>query len=312
MPHPAAPLLVTHSGTFHLDDVFAYLTLRLALGLRAAGDDHTLVRTRDPAVIERAEWVWDVGTVYDPARQRFDHHQLGAPKRADGITYSAAGLVWHHHGPAAVAALLGPAASPTDAAAIAAELDATVVVRIDQIDNGEGPAGDALSLAALVEDGNPPWDAPDKGEPAAEDRAFLATAEVLEGVLRRRVEALRARRAAGALVLAAHQRGDDPRLLVLEQKLPWTEPVFAHQLPVIYAVYPVPNGNWMIDAMPPEPGSFAQRLPLPAAWAGLRDGELAAVSGVADAVFVHRQRFVGAARSRQGALALARLALAAG
>ena len=34
-------------------------------------------------------------------------------------------------------------------------------------------------------------------------------------------------------------------------------------------VSPASNGNWMVDTMPPpEPGSFAQRLPLPEAWAG--------------------------------------------
>ena len=104
----------------------------------------------------------------------------------------------------------------------------------------------------------------------------------------------------------------DPRILALDRRMPWEEPVFAHTLPVLYAVYPVPNGNWMVDAMPPEPGSFAQRLPLPEAWAGLRDAELAVASGVPDAVFAHARRFVGAARSREGALAMARGAIEIG
>jgi uncharacterized UPF0160 family protein len=92
--------------------------------------------------------------------------------------------------------------------------------------------------------------------------------------------------------------------------MPWQETVFAHGLPVLYAVYPVPGGNWMVDAMPTEPGSFAQILPLPEAWAGLRGQELAAVSGIADAVFVHPQRFVAAAGSCEGALAMALRAIA--
>jgi uncharacterized UPF0160 family protein len=114
------------------------------------------------------------------------------------------------------------------------------------------------------------------------------------------------------MVLAAHARSADPRVLELGRKLPWEGPAFAHGLPVLYAVYPVPNGNWMVDAMPPEPGSFAQRLPLPEAWAGLRDAELAAASGVPDAVFVHARRFVAAARSREGAMAMARKAIEVG
>src|SRR5215218_7368889 len=94
---PLRPLLVTHSGTFHLDDAFAYAVLRLALGLGAAGGDHALVRTRAEAVIAGTDVAWDVGAVYDPTAGRFDHHQRGAPVREDGLPYSAAGLVWRHH-----------------------------------------------------------------------------------------------------------------------------------------------------------------------------------------------------------------------
>ena len=91
VPEPHRPLLVTHSGTFHLDDAFAYAVLRLALGLGAAGGDHALARTRDEAVISGADVVWDVGAVYDAAAHRFDHHQRGAPVRDDRLPYSAAG-----------------------------------------------------------------------------------------------------------------------------------------------------------------------------------------------------------------------------
>ena len=309
---PIRPLLATHGGTFHLDDAFAYAVLRLALGLRGAGEDHALVRTRDEAVVAGADVAWDVGAVYDPAAGRFDHHQRGAPVRDDGLPYSAAGLVWRHHGEAAVAAMLASPGAADLAVAVASEIDREVVRRIDAIDNGFGEPGDALGLASLVEDLNPVWDSPAVGNQQAEDAAFLRAAELAEGFLRRRVEAVRARLAADAVVLAAHALSADPRVLELDGKLPWEGPVFAHGLPVLYAVYPVPNGNWMVDAMPPQPGSFAQRLPLPEAWAGLRDADLAAACGVPDAVFAHARRFVAAARSREGAMAMARRSIEVG
>lgn len=121
---------------------------------------------------------------------------------------------------------------------------------------------------------------------------------------------MRARLAADAEVVAAHRRSSDPRILKLGRKMPWEEAVHAHGLPVLYAVYPVPGGNWMVDAMPTRPGAFEQRRPLPAAWAGQRDAELAVACGVPDAVFVHLGRFIGAARSCEGALAMARRAVA--
>jgi uncharacterized UPF0160 family protein len=296
--------LVTHSGTFHLDDAFAYSVLRLALGLKAPGGDHTLVRTRDPAVITAADHVWDVGAHYDSAAGRFDHHQRGAPRRDDdGTPLSAAGLVWRVHGEAAVRVLL--AGCGTDLAPIvAAAIDDEVVRRIDQIDNGVAYPEDTLGLSSLVEDCNLPWNLPQAAAQEAEDAAFLRAAALVADVLQRRVAAVRARLAAEAVVTAAHATSADPRILELDRKLPWQGAVFAHGLPVLYAVYPVPSGTYMVDAMPPEPGSYAQRLPLPAAWAGLREAALAEVSGVPDAVFVHPQRFIGGARSRAGAMAM--------
>lgn len=301
------PLLVTHSGKFHCDEVFAYVVLRAALGLDTIGLDHTLVRTRDPRTIEAADLVWDVGSVYDPSLGRFDHHQLGAPTRADGTPYSSAGLIWQVHGQRAVQHLLPPG-QVSLAPAIAAELDQSVVRRIDENDNGVARSQDDMfGLSTLVGDCNPGWDAPQCDE--AMDAAFLQASTLVDGVLRRRIVALRGRLDAENRIVAAHAASRDPRILELDWGMPWKSAVFSHMLPVIYAVYPVSNGNWMVDTMPPEPGSFEQRLPLPQAWAGLQGNALAEASGVPDAVFVHVRRFVGGARSREGALELARRAV---
>ncbi len=319
-PVPLHPVLVTHSGRFHCDEVFAYAALRLALGLSEPGRDHRLIRSRDPAVIQSADIAWDVGTIFDPAAGRFDHHQRGAPLRPDGTPYSAAGLIWQVYGERAVAALVGGASSLSRGApkvsvsAITAELDESVLRRIDELDNGVSSHGpvldDLLGLGRLIGDFNPVWDSAEAASAQSGDTEFLEAAAMAEGVLRRRVEAVRARLQADAMVLAAHAAGTDPRILVLDRAMPWKTAAFRHDLPVIFTVSPGANGNWMVDAMAPEPGSFGQRLPLPEAWAGLEGEELAAASGVPDAVFVHVRRFVGAAASRAGAIAMAKLALA--
>jgi len=310
-PNSPAPILATHSGKFHCDEVFAYAVLRLALDLHEPGIDHQLIRTRNAALIETADIVWDVGSIFDVESNRFDHHQRGAPMREDGTPYSAAGLVWQVYGERAVAALLPKAAQ--FAAAIAAELDRGMVRRLDEIDTGvsiDGPIrSDSLGLAKLIEEFNPAWDDPAAIGPTAGDAAFLEAAQFISATLRRRVESLRARHFAEETVLAAYRAGADPRLLVLERGMPWKNVVFGHDLPVLFTISPASNGNWMVDTMPPEKNSFDQRLPLPEAWAGLQNAELAAASGVPDAVFVHLRRFVGAARSKDGALAMARLAL---
>ncbi|APH57940.1 MYG1 protein [Granulibacter bethesdensis] len=313
MTKKITPLLITHSGKFHCDEVFAYAVLRFALGLSRSGEDHVLLRTRKPELIETGDIVFDVGLISDPSNNRFDHHQIGAPTREDGTPFSSAGLVWQMYGERAVASLL----APQDAAfahAIATALDGKLVKRIDEIDNGVSASGpvvrNSLDLAALVGDFNPPWDSPDANGPTAGDDAFQHATAMVAGVLARQVDIQRSKLQAEALVLAAHAAADDKRLLVLETGMPWKNIVFSHDLPVLLAVSPASNGNWMVDTVPPEPGSFAQRLPLPESWAGLQGADLAAVSGVADAVFVHVRRFVGGAKTREGAIALAHKALA--
>ncbi len=207
MTQSPSPLLITHGGKFHCDEVFAYEVLRLALGLSRPGVDHTLLRTRKAELIETGDIVFDVGTIFDAAANRFDHHQIGAPTRADGTPYSSAGLIWQVYGERAVAALLPPDAAPF-APAIAKELDEKLVKRIDEIDNGVSAAGpvvrDSLNLAALVGDFNPPWDSPEANGPTAGDEAFLQAAAMAGGVLARQVENRRAKLQAEALVLAAH------------------------------------------------------------------------------------------------------------
>lgn len=308
------PILATHSGKFHCDEVFAYATLKLALDLQTPGNDHTLLRTRKPELIETANIVFDVGSVYDPATSRFDHHQIGAPLREDTTPFSAAGLIWQIYGERAVAALL-PETAQIFAPKVAADIDKSIVRRIDEIDNGvsiHGPVkNDSLSLASLIGEFNPPWDHANANGPTAGDAAFQDATAFITSIITRRVNLIRAKFVAEATILAAHQSGADERILVLDTGMPWKNVVFSHNLPTIFAVSPASNGNWMVDTVPPEPGSFAQRVPFPETWAGLQAQPLADASGVPDAVFIHLRRFVGAAKSRQGAIDLATKALAA-
>src|SRR5262245_29811405 len=85
--------LVTHNGSFHADDVFAAATLELML--EKNGETYEITRTRDEEIIKSGDYVFDVGSEYDEAKNRFDHHQPGgAGKHANGAEYSSFGLVW--------------------------------------------------------------------------------------------------------------------------------------------------------------------------------------------------------------------------
>src|SRR5215217_6084314 len=126
--------VVTHDGPFHADDVFANAVLR------AAFSDVQLVRSCDPDIIASADLVFDVGGVYDPAARRYDHHMRERPLRESGTPYSSVGLIWRDFGRAALPALLGTALDREAADAVWRDIDAGIVLSIDQDDNGVAPA----------------------------------------------------------------------------------------------------------------------------------------------------------------------------
>src|SRR3989344_4441212 len=89
--------IITHNGSFHTDDVFAVATILLVLKEKQVVTQ--IVRTRDAVLIASGDFVVDVGSVYDAAHERFDHHQVGgAGARPNGVPYAAFGLVWKKHG----------------------------------------------------------------------------------------------------------------------------------------------------------------------------------------------------------------------
>src|SRR3990167_8310800 len=83
-------IVVTHSGNFHTDEVFACAVLSLL-----NDGNIEVIRSRDSEVWATGDYVVDVGGEYNSERGRFDHHQEGgAGVRPNGIPYSSFGLVW--------------------------------------------------------------------------------------------------------------------------------------------------------------------------------------------------------------------------
>ena len=77
----------------------------------------------------------------------------------------------------------------------------------------------------------------------------------------------------------------------------------------LFVISPRPDGQWGARAVPKAINSFELKSPFPASWAGLKGGDLSSVSGVSDAVFCHRDRWLANAKTKEGAIALAKIAL---
>ena len=290
----------THSGTFHADDVFAFAVLRAALG------DFEFTRTRDAALIAAADLVFDVGGIYDPQRRRYDHHMRDLPRRADGTPYSSFGLIWRDYGQEALPRLV-PGIGDESLDAVWSDIDEGIVISIDQADNGVAAVSPG-HLSLLVEAFNPAWDSVQ-----SYDEAFQAAADFAEGILIRACRQAHAEAHAMTLVLGAASRAQDPRIVVLDRKLPWEKAVYQGGLDeLLFIVYPGEDRTvWYCRTVPPEPGSFGQRLALPEPWRGLQDEAFSKAAGISDGVFCHPGGFIAGARSLASTVRLAKMAIAA-
>lgn len=287
-------ILVTHNATFHADDIFATATLSIL-----NNGNVKVIRTRDEDLIKGADYVYDVGGIYDPSINRFDHHQKGgAGKRENGIPYAAFGLVWKTYGEVVCGSL-----------EVAKKIDEGLVQAIDAQDNGvdlykvEGNVGPYL-IQSMFNAFRPSWK-----EKEDFDTPFLELVEFAKKFLIRKIKKETDALETETFVKKAYEEANDKRLIVIDGSYPWSDVLMEYPEP-LYVIWER-MGVWRVGCVGKEKKSFENRKSLPEAWAGLRDEELAKVSGVPDAVFCHNGRFLVVAKSKEGALALAGKALLA-
>jgi len=281
--------IVTHNGSFHSDDVFAVATLQLAYGVDAV----TVVRTREEAIIATGDIVVDVGGVYDVAKQRFDHHQNGAPVRENGVSYAAFGLVWQTYGE-----------QVCGSSVVAAEIERQLVIAVDAGDTG-------LSLYTLHDQTKKPFElyqvinsfSPEWGSGKSKDDAFLQAVSFARDLLTRMITAKTAEVAMKQLIADTYAL--TPHKQCLEFAIP-VSGIACIEYPDVEVVVmpddPAVNTNWTATTVRKGYDSFEARVIFPESWRGLRGAELAAVSGIADAVFCHKAGFIFVAGSREGAM----------
>ena len=70
-PSKSPPVIGTHNGTFHCDEVLACYMLKLLPEYQNAN----IVRTRDPKLLTECDILVDVGGSYNPLTHHYDHHQ---------------------------------------------------------------------------------------------------------------------------------------------------------------------------------------------------------------------------------------------
>ncbi|KKU79348.1 MAG: hypothetical protein UY04_C0011G0014 [Parcubacteria group bacterium GW2011_GWA2_47_7] len=288
--------VVTHSGTFHADEVLAVAVLEIFFD----GKPYEVIRTRDQKIIDAADYVVDVGAIYDPETNRFDHHQHGgAGARPNGIPYSSFGLVWKHFGEAVCGSK-----------SVVQAIDEQIGYPVDMGDNGIDYYGlvridtEPLILQFIVAMFRPTW----KGD-SSHDERFFELVVFMRRFIELAIQSERDKVDGAAYVHEAYRSAEDKRLIILDGAYPWQDVLAMHPEP-LYVVKPKnQNTFWEVECVRDNPHGFASRKNLPMAWAGKFDGELVKATGVSDAVFCHNKQYIAVTKTKEGAIRLARMAL---
>lgn len=296
--------LATHSGSFHADECTAVF---IAQQVFEIGE---IVRTRDQAVIDGCDIAVDVGAAYDPARLRFDHHQLSFNEKFDQHSVppmSSVGQIYKSHGKQFLAKA-APEVADEELDFLHSFVYHQYVEALDANDNGVA-AAEHIAFPAFTT-GLPARIGRLNKTGTFEQAVQLCGRELLEYVGYVVAHVLcraAAVRGAFATRFELHESGLAVRCDELPTELlQHCEREFGCRL--LY-VCGSKDGEHRILAVS-EPQSYAPRRPLPAAWRGLRGADLERASGIPGGVFVHRSGFLGVWSSREGQDAALRALLA--
>lgn len=286
--------VVTHDGSFDPDDVLAAATIELFLGI----ENTKIIRSRDEAVIAAADWVIDVGGKYDAATRRFDHHQNGVPHRENKVPYSSFGLVWRELG-----------VEICGSQEIADYIEHKLVQPIDSADNQikvcqpNAIGVEAFEFFDVIDAFKPVWDSEEDF-----DTGFIRATAFARKLLRRLVLRGKGEFEMRKLVEETYEAAADKTSLVFEKPVPREALVAYPNVQVFVSpVFASHSENWMAVVVPESIVTYKNRLDFPLAWAGFSDGELAEISGLPDAVFCHKSRYLFVSSTKAGALAAAKI-----
>jgi len=323
----------THSGTFHADEVLAcYL-----LSQHPLFANHKVLRTRDEQLLDQCDIVVDVGSVYDPDKKRFDHHQSTfqetftslRPELGEigNVRLSSAGLIYVHYGETVIAELLKKqkniVLTEKQMMSVFTKIYTSFIQELDGIDNGvpqfDGEPRYRINshLSNRVKNFNPCW-TEDK-TPTEVDALFHEAKEYVGKEFKDKVEYfgsawLPARKIVEKAVedrKNLHPSGD---IIELARFCPWQEHLREIErdiegVEIKYVLFESGKEDYRVQCVPVKEGSFICRKFLCKKWWGTRDEELEKNSGIHGIKFCHATGFIGGNKTREGALKMAEVSL---
>ncbi|KRH95330.1 Myg1-like protein [Pseudoloma neurophilia] len=309
-------ILGTHNAKFHFDEVLATAML---LNLYP---DAKLLRTRFQDALDQCDIIYDVGSVYDSAKLRFDHHQRTFTETFSekyDVKLSSAGLVYRHFAKKLLKKYdITPSQMNID------DIYEEYFIAVDASDNGiENPMKyKKRAMATIVSDFYMPLLPEDEEEvqnifpnliiPVKyQKKNDNNEIQILESTSRRFKLALKCvyrdfnnymRRKAEFFKQLEEgfdlmENLDSHVLIVPKERDLTLESAFTLNKrlnkQLLFIIYCKPTGGFRIYTVRKYLDRFESVIYLNEEWRGLRDEELKKVSGIKTATFVHASGFTG-------------------
>ena len=301
--------IAVHSQSFHADDSLAIYFLRQTNEFK----DASYVRTRDQEIIDSCDAAVDVGLVYDHEKRRYDHHQkdFNTTFPNSKIPLASCGLVYLHFGKEINENILKKYGRNIGKYSdiVYNSLYDMFVKEIDAKDNGKSQYPPNAEMKYIIHTSVSERIAILNNIGTFDDAIKLIGSEYESRLLRffdadvPSIEignqAFKSRfdiDESGLIILNEYPCGIDHQIKENEKN---------KNVQILFIINPRDDGSWNIRAI--NSVGFGLRKPLP--FAGLRDEELTLACGIEGGIFVHKNGFMGAFKTKEEAVLFAQFAV---
>ena len=287
--------LITHSSTFHPDDVFSTMFLSKII------ENPIVCRTNNPDLPSSNTIIYDIGF------GKFDHHGTDARIRSNSpLKYCSFGLLWEEYGRVFLEKL-----DSIDKEKLFKVIEEKLVMQIDGIDNGIFPKIEApyklTDLDKIIDLFNLAWD-----EEKDNDENFMDAVNIAEIIFDRMIIKENAKIKASYEVEKLLESSKDG-ILILDKYMPYQEAIFDSTNPIAkeikVVIFPSNRGGYSVKPLTISKESKELKVNFTKAWHGLHDEELSQISGIKTARFIHLSGFLGCTNTLEDAIKLAQNAI---
>ena len=300
-------ILITHSGAYHLDEVFS--TAVILKKIKKEGKFFQVIRTRDEKIFQKWRdkrekgkevYIYDVGRIYDEDKNEFDHHQKGgAGKRENGIKFSSAGLVWKKFGE-----------EISGSKEIALRIEKKIVLAIDALDNGQEIYEKKYDFAEYGLINLIKTFLPLKNKNKWKVKfAFCKSVKLISYILDKEITLAKKNIEDEKKVAEVYENSENKKYLIFYDNNISLSSIPEKYPEVLFTITKKEDNVWIIETVPETPGSFKRRKYLPESWAALEGSELDKVTGVSGGIFCHKDVFIASAKTEEAAIEMVKIAL---